>query len=358
MRARVSLAALLCCACCFDAPFKHRLPTEPARLGDGWEIAAPRDVGLDDSTLAALHEQLLREDRDQGATAVLIAKNGKLVWETYLHTTADRDRVHHVQSITKSITSVVFGIARDQGLFGTLDERLDALFPEEMAGFPGPKQEIRLRDVLTMRSGLDFENQQFSMEMWVGNPPDPLRHILGKPLYASPGERFRYRDVDPQLIGFALQRRAGVTEEELARQTLFEPLGITEWYWGAGSTGVSMGAHGLHLKPRDLLRIGQLVLDGGEHGGVQRVSRAWLLESTAAQVDTPYFDGDGNVRPYGYYWWLVPGIGYAASGHGGQYVLVVPRLSMVIVQLGMPDAAVEGDELNAFVELVRPLVGP
>jgi CubicO group peptidase (beta-lactamase class C family) len=202
-----------------------------------------------------------------------------------------------------------------------------------------------------MTSGLAFDNEDFSMEMWVGRPDDPLRYILAKPLYAPPGTRFYYRDADPQLVGYALLRRTGRFEHDFAAERLFAPLGIQDYHWATGPGGISLAAHGLHLRPRDLAKLGQLALDGGVWRGERLVSEAWIAESTSIQVTTD------EGFPYGYYWWVIPDAGFSAAGHGGQFAFVVPEQRMVLVEIALPDADLHGSHLADFVELVSPLLG-
>ncbi|HEX7505157.1 MAG TPA: serine hydrolase [Polyangia bacterium] len=345
--------------CLFDKDFKHRGPTTPEPLDDGWEIATPESVGLDAQALAAIHDELLRPDRFVGALGFLVVKEGKLIFETYLRTPADRDHVHHMQSTTKSVTSILFGIGRDQGWIPALDTTLCAILPDECVGLEARKQAITLDNLLTMRSGLTFDNSVFSLEMWVDKPADPIRHILDKPLYADPGTQYRYRDADPQLVGYAMQRLSGRNEESLATGNLFGALGICDYYWDHGNHGESMAAHGLHLRPRDLAKIGQLMLDGGSWKGAPVVSTAWHDLSTVSHVvptDDPRFG-------YGYYWWIVPEAGgYSTWGHGGQYAFVIPSQRLVFTLVSMPDTdpdELQGGMLENFVDLTRPLwLGP
>jgi CubicO group peptidase (beta-lactamase class C family) len=137
---------------------------------------------------------------------------------------------------------------------------------------------------------------------------------------------------------------------------VFAPLLISDWYWGSGSDGVSMGAHGLHLRLRDFAKLGQLVLDRGRWRDTRIVPESWIESSTSPQVESDTLDRDGVLFPYGYYWWIVPGVGFAAWGHGGQILLVVPSLRMVIAQVSLPDADLHGSSLGEFTELVRPLI--
>lgn len=344
--------------CLFDRDFKHDGPTVPALLDDGWATGTPEDAGLDPRALAAIHAELLKPDRFVGALAFLVAKDGKLVFETYLRSPADRDHVHHLQSSTKSVTSLVFGIGRDQGWAPAPATALCANLAEECQGLEPRKQAITLDDALTMRSGLAFDNGDFSVEMWIDNPADPVRHILDKPLYADPGTTFRYRDADPQLVTYTIERLAGRSEEQVAADFLFAPLGIRDWYWDHGGHGESMGAHGLHLRPRDLAKIGQLVADAGAWNGNPVLSTAWQATSTTFHVAP-----DGHPRlGYGYYWWTVPeAAGISTWGHGGQYAFAVPAQRLVMVLVSMPDTdpdALHGGELEDFVDLTRPLWQP
>jgi CubicO group peptidase (beta-lactamase class C family) len=358
LKVLIGLSILSACpACWFDGELKHDLGTVPATLDDGWEIATPESVGLSASALSSIHHELLREDRQFGTLGLMVVKERKLVWETYLRSMADRDHYQHIQSVTKSVTSLAFGIAQDDGDIPSLDLTTGELFPEAVTGLDPRKAEITLRELLTMRSGLAFGNSDFSIEMWTHKPANPLRYILNKPLYADPGVRYYYRDVDPQLVGYALQQLTSLRERELVQQRLFAKLGIVDFYWDSGPDGVSMAAHGLHLRPRDLAKLGQLVLDRGQWNGEQLVSEAWIDEATREQTRSETRDRNGELFPYGYYFWIVPGVGVAAWGHGGQFILVVPSQRLVIVQIALPDTDdLQGSQLNDFLALVDPLL--
>jgi len=350
------VVSVLPTACLFDGKLKHDFGVVPEVLSDGWEIGTPESVGLSSAKLAAIHAELLRENRFVGSLGMLVVKDGKIVWETYLRTPDDRDRHHALQSVTKSFTSLAFGIARDEGRFPSLDETVAEIFPAETAGLDAERRAITLRHLLTMTSGIDFDNSVFSVEMWVDRPSQPLRYILEKDRYAKPGVEFRYRDADPQIVAYAIERRVGATERAFLAQRMFVPLGIHDWYWEAGSDGVTHGAHSLHLRPRDLAKVGQLVLDEGKWKGRTIVSREWIDAMTTKQIDSTTTRADGSLFGYGFYWWLFPG-GYAGWGHGGQYLVVVPSKRMVIVHISLPYTAdMHGSSLREFEQLVAPLI--
>jgi CubicO group peptidase (beta-lactamase class C family) len=341
----------------FDGNLKHDNGVVPEQMDDGWEIATPQSVGLSTKVLDKIHQQLLDEDHYRAALSLLVVKDGKLVFETYLRKDSDRDTPWPIQSATKSVTSLLTGIARDQGEITSLDLTVGELFGDEVAGLDSRKRSITLRHLLTMTSGIAFDNDDFYVELWTDSDrrTGRLRYMLSKPMYAKPGAEYYYRDVDPQIVSYALSRLTGGSELKLARKTLFASLGIDNYYWEQGPDGVTMGAAGLLLTPRDLCKLGQLVLQRGIWKGKRVISEEYLLEATTAHVDSdvPYA---GGVFPYGYYWWIVPGVGYSAVGHGGQFVLVVPDHNMVLVGTSFPYGALPGDSLASFLALVKPLI--
>jgi CubicO group peptidase (beta-lactamase class C family) len=351
MVTRTILLVLFATGCLFDGDLKHDNPTVPEQLDDGWEIATPESVGLDPDVLARIHDELLREDAYVGTLGMLVIKDDKLVWETYLRTPSDRDAHHPIQSATKSVTSLVLGIVRDDLDGPSLDMPIDQIFADEMGELPAVKHAITLRHLLTMTSGIAFDNADFSLEMLVDRPADGIRYILDKPMYADPGDEFYYRDCDPQLVSYAIQRLTGRDLAAIADERLFAPLGIDDFAWEHTRDGAATGAFALQLRPRDLAKLGVLALHQGEWRGQRIVPEDWLAESTRTQIES-----DVPGYPYGYYWWVVPGVGYSAWGHGGQFVLVVPDRDLVLVQIGFPNADLHGSALPQFVALVEPLL--
>lgn len=351
----ILLTVLLRCAP--DAPYKFANSPLPEQLNDGWEIATPGEVGIDQAALNKVYSDFVSENMYYNAVSLLIIKNGKLVFETYCRDISDRDRYAHIQSATKSITSLAFGKALSEGYIDSLDQRLYSIIPDK---FPADasKQTITLRHLLTMTSGIEFDNDDFSVELYVDRPLDPIAYILKKPLYAEPGTRFYYRDCDPHLISYVIQRVTGVSEEQWVKSRIFEPLGITEYYWDKDHTGVTMGAHGLFLRPRDLAKIGQLVLDHGRWQSAQVIDSAWVAEATQFQTSTDWRT-EPHVYDYGFYWWIVPRRqAFTASGHGGNFVFILPQKGMIIVMTSLPDVdnEVVGTKLDDFETLISPLL--
>lgn len=342
-------------SCISDAPYK--LDSDdfvPEPLEDGWSVANASEHGIPVEPLFLIQEELFSEEQFFNTKSLLIARGGDLIFESYIRDRAHRSSLGHVQSVTKSVTSLLLGKALEQGVIDSLSQPLKSLIPEV---FPSNsrKQPITLRHLLTMRSGLDIDNSVFSVRMYVDQPTSPIEYILGLPLYDDPGETFYYRDCDPYLVSYVIGTLTGGTLEQYADENLFRPLGIEDFHWGMDHQGTSMGGHGLHLKPRDLLKLGQLVLNRGEWHGQEIVDQDWIDASTSLQVNTPTTYG----WDYGYYWWMVPEWnGFTAWGHGGNFIMVLPDYDMVLVLTSMPDTNDElvGTTLDQFENLIRPLM--
>jgi CubicO group peptidase (beta-lactamase class C family) len=226
--------------------------------------------------------------------------------------------------------------------------------PEKFPDIP-EKRSITLRHLLTMKSGIDFDNDDFSIELYVDRPRDPVSYILHKPLYANPGEKFYYRDCDPHLLSSAVGQVTGKTLESWALERLFPQIGIVRYRWEKDPAGATMGAHGLYMMPRDLARFGQLILQRGRWNGTEVVSAEWIDRSTTGGTDSGLVEYD-----YGYYWWIVPELSaVTAWGHGGNFIFVAPDKDLVIVMVSMPDVDDDsvGTTLSEFMPLARVVYG-
>jgi len=300
----------------------------PMARRDGWAVAAvDGDALVDHDALCRLADRLAVLG-DPNVHAVVVARDGKLVFERYfkgadqvpgpmvglfgpqVKTVAfDADTLHNLKSVSKSVASLVVGIALDRGLIRSVDEPIFNFFPELADLHTPEKDRILLRHVLTMTLGLKWveaapatekDNDESRMHM----AADPCRYVVRK--------------------------ATGRPLDEFARTTLFEPLGITDFEWRR-VRGDSDAGGGLRLRPRDMAKIGQLVLAGGRSNDQQIVSSAWIEASTTPKIEAT------DEQLYGYLWWLgrvnaggrvVRWIG--AQGRGGQYIRVVPELDLVV----------------------------
>jgi CubicO group peptidase (beta-lactamase class C family) len=285
--------------------------------------------------------------------AVLVARGGKLVFERYFRgpdeipgriygrrvatITFDADTLHDMKSVSKSVASLVLGIAIDRGLVGSINDPILNFFPE-LSDLRSPERDrIQLVHALTMSMGLkwveatpatgDFNNDEARMHM----ARDPCRYVLGLPVTAPAGQEFFYNTGALTLVSAIIHKATGRPLDEFAGTTLFEPLGITGVRWNRIRGDTDAGG-GLRLRPRDMAKIGQLVLTGGRWNDRQIVSKAWIEASTTRKIEAT----DG--LSYGYLWWLgrsllngreVHWVG--ALGRGLQTIRVVPDFDLVFV---------------------------
>ncbi len=260
------------------------------------------------------------------------------------------DRPRCVFSHAKSFGSTGIGIAADEGLIG-LDEKLADLYPEYVTDGTDPTvSDIKLKDLLTMRSGF---GKPYLMGDTRGEAGlDWIKYMFSQKHPEKPGERFEYSNADTFLATCMLEKRIGRSLQSYLFEKLFEPCEIVYPAWETSPRGHTMSATGLYLRLRDQLKLGQIYLNGGTWRGRRIVSREWTLKASSPKVGT--FDDGGN---YGYQFWIYPdgfGGAYRADGAYGQLTVVKPS-SGLIISIQSPE---NGDfsRVNVdFKELVKAL---
>lgn len=244
-------------------PAGRPLPTPVPPLGapwptHGWPVSTPEEQGIDSRALYALYVSL--HDDNPGIGSVLIVRNGYLVAEGYLYP-FEREDTQHLFSVTKSVVSALFGIARQEGHLTDLDRRVLDVFSEyRVANLDERKREMTIEQLLTMTGGLDWS------ELTGGNDrltqmvesPDWVQTVLNLPMVDEPGAVFRYNSGGSHLLSAAIQQATGQKTAAYAQQKLFSPLGITSASWTADPQGISMGGWGLSLTGQDMARFGYL----------------------------------------------------------------------------------------------------
>lgn len=252
----------------------------------------------------------------------------------------DADTLHDLRSVSKSIVSLLYGIALERGEVPRLDTPILEVFPEyeDLAREP-ERMRRTVEHALTMTLGMEWdetkpytgpENSEIAMEM----APDRYRYVLERPIIADPGTVWTYSGGATALIGEILQRGTGTKLPDFARDTLFKPLGIETFEWSAGPDGTHSPASGLRLTAPDLLKIGRLVLNDGRWNGRQIVPEAWLRASLRPVIAT------GEGPDYGCFWFCsevpVPALGgpaqwFAGFGNGGQRLWLCPKADVAAV---------------------------
>jgi CubicO group peptidase (beta-lactamase class C family) len=356
----------------------HANCAAPPDLKDGWRVAAPAEAGLDSTLVCAIGARF-EAWKEANVHAVLVVRKGTLVYERYF--TGEDERLgqplgaitfdaatrHDLRSISKSVTALVFGIAVDRGWIKEIDTPVFAYFPEYADLKTPEKERITLRHLLTMSAGFAWNEQipysnpaNSERQMWVAR--DLYRYVLQQPLATAPGLVYNYSGGATSLLAAIVSKTAGKPFDVVANDVLSAPLGIVDVEWVRHANGDAAASAGLRLRPRDLAKIGQLVLAKGAWQGKQVVPAAWIEQSIAPQIN-----GEGTYF-YGYQWWLGRSlvqrraVEWAAGvGWGGQRLFILPSEdTVIVVHAGLygqaSQSAPGGAVLNRFVlpALVKP----
>lgn len=318
-------------------------PGSPRVAAWQWPVSTPDEQGLDSGKLAELVGQIKKGELCPNLHALLIVRHGHLVIEEYFNGW-QADQLHTLQSVSKSFTSALIGIAIARGELKGVEEKILDFFPDmnEIANMDERKASVRLKDILTMRTGTDYH------ESGPGSPHEQLNRLqkgwdkfyLDRPMLAAPGTEFRYDSGGVILLSSVLKARTGLHAHEYAERYLFKPLGIEKKFWLFNMDGQTHCGGGLALSARDTAKFGLLYLNNGRWGKEQVVPESWVRESFQSHVDLapPGQPPSG----YGFLWWIgAPdprGKGkqdiYMARGRGGQNIFIIPEHDMVVVVLG------------------------
>ncbi|MBN2006849.1 MAG: serine hydrolase [Anaerolineae bacterium] len=307
---------------------------------EGWRTSTPEAQGMDSQKLAQMLAAV--EEQKLALHSLLIVRNGYLVSETYFGS-YQQDTLHIQYSCTKSFVATLIGIAMDKGYIDRTDRNVLDFFPESTFENPDDrKKAMTLDDLLTMRSGLDWEEgdpayrAMYQSSNWV-------KFVLDLPMASQPGSEFNYCSGCSHVLSAILQQTTGMSSRDFAEKTLFEPLGISKVRWEADAKGISIGGWGLQITPRDMAKLGYLYLHNGQWDGQQIVSAEWVRNATQQHTGT-----GGDVLGYGYQWWTYPSLAaYTALGRDGQTIFVIPDADLIVVTT----AAIGGhDEIFQLIE--------
>ncbi len=366
VRSRSVLAWLACGVSCLCAAgevsaqgYRYAVPIQ---TDDGWRTASLAQRAVDEAPLVSLMTRL-RARENHMIHGLLLVKDGHLVFEEYfegedvdlfdedfirtrtpslVRKRFTRDDLHYCASVTKSVISQLFGIAVDRGDVPGVDAKMLSFFPD-YARFSTPEKAcISVHHMLSMTTGLPFDEQSYPITDSRNDAfalyftDDPMAFMLGRKLDHAPGTFFQYNSGTTVLLGEIIRRATGQSVTSFAEERLFAPLQIASSAWAEmpNAPGVTQAAGGLYLRPRDMAKIGQLMLQEGVWNGRRVLSADWVRRSVAEAIPVSSL---GEVRGYGYQWrlGLFGGVvAYWASGWGGQYVVVLPEENAVFVQTG------------------------
>ena len=343
----------------------------PTNIGDGWEVARLSQSGFDSKRLCDILNNIA--GREQNLHGLVIARHGRLVAELYrsgsdelpyhlfsTHRDFDATTLHDMRSVGKSVVGLLVGIASQQGKIGDPSTPVLSYYPELVNLVTPEHKAITLAHLLTMSSGLEWhEDGSFPDDenrlLWKWSPYD---YVLSRSVTAQPGEEFHYNSGGTAVLANIIERTTGTSFNDFARINLFEPLGITDWEWTKDFHGRTRVYDGLRMRPRDLAKIGSMMVNHGKWHDRQIVPENWIAASLQPWIATG-FDDTG----YGYQWWTGSTEWHgrklawsAAFGRGSQRLFVIPELDMtVVVTAGTYDEELQiaAERINAlFKEII------
>jgi len=335
------------------AGFVYEVPED---RGDSWTVAHASTQGVDAEALETMMDAVLAGDFDV-IDSIAIARGGELIFDETVRTAlADNDAevsnteldIHAQFSVSKSITSLVVGIAIDEGFIAGVEEPYLSFFPyDDYANWDERKNDITLEHVLTMQLGLEWDESDppYSSpdnrwNRFYFNEHDFAKALLDLPMVAEPGTEFAYNTAATVSLGQAVENSVPLMLDDFGISELMLPLGITDIEVTRTPTGLANGGGGFYLRTRDAAKFGQLLLNDGTWNGERIVSSEWLAASVTPQTAMAWENPgqwDWQLTGYGYQWWTgfyehegAAVDTYVAWGYGGQWVVAMPSLDLVV----------------------------
>lgn len=296
---------------------------------NGWQTSTPEEQGMQSQVLANMIEEI--KMKGYNIDSISIIRNGYMVLDAYFYPFSKGQR-HIIRSCTKSIMSILIGIAIDRGYIKSVDQPIVELLPHNIIDSLGDnKRSITLEHLLIMASGLDCRDSHHYN--WKGlfemrRSGDWGQHVLNLPMVRPPGSKYEYCNGLSHLLSVIINTTTKMKTREFAEKNLFTPLGISEIDWEKSPQGIEVGYGRMWLKPHDMAKIGWLYLNKGRWEKKQLVSSSWVEKSTRGHIEAK------PAVPYGYQWWVDDDGNYSAIGSRGQYIMVATEMNMVVVFTG------------------------
>jgi CubicO group peptidase (beta-lactamase class C family) len=313
---------------------------DPTELPEVW----PEEAGVNSDQLVKLSQWIREQKLDVRSLAIV--KDGKIAFERYSDGLT-RDKNYELYSVTKALVGILAGDLIGEGKISLDSSVRDVVggWRPDLKGAVADKDKVKLRNVLTMTTGLHYDFNPPNDPIYY-EAPDRLKLAATTTPLLEPGKVFQYMDVNPILATAMLSAAAGEKLENYAAEKVFKPLGMKHYAWTrADEKGLVSGGWGLRLRPVDMARLGMLALQGGQWSGKQLVPADWVKQMTTGQ----------STRFFGYYWWVnnileggMEGDGqpeFDAGGFKGQNIVVLPKYNAVVTMTsimspagGLPDA--------------------
>ncbi len=319
-----------------------------------WELGAPETRGVRAGELA---DALKAGEALPGLRALLVSQGGVLVAERY-YAGAGPDDLQAINSATKSVCSLLVGLALRDGRLENLDETVSQLLPEAIDEVPeSPARSVTLRQILCGRSGLAFDPMRFA-QLAAAKPL--VRYALSRPAMPVDPPGWSYNDAMVSLIAPILARAQGTDLTVLASRDLFEPLGIPRFDWRRDRDGNPLAPAGLALRPRDLLKLPALMIEGGRWKGREVLPQSWVAQSLTPQGPATWRAGSVADLGYGLLWFTGRLHGQPVAwawGYGGQFALLAPERNLAVATAATsPPPSALRQQTDAVMALVGRIV--
>ena len=263
--------------------------------------------------------------------SLLVSIDGELIEEHYFNG-VDARSLANLKSASKTLMSILVGIAIERGHLESVDQTIDAFFPDELAKASALKRAITIEDLLSMRSGLETTSNR-NYGRWVQSR-NWVAHALSRPFVGKPGGQMIYSTGSTHLLSAIITRATGMTTREFGQRYLARPLGVSLPAWPQDPQGIYFGGNNMALSPRDLAKIGELYRNEGRLGDRHLFPENWVRESWIERGRSAYTDD-----PSGYGWFQQPlagEMGYYGRGYGGQVLYVMPARKLTVVMTSDP----------------------
>lgn len=318
-----------------------------------WKKSSLKKQGIDHKIIYQVYDSI---NQLKYINSLVIIKNGYLVSEKY-YNVGNKDVMDLTFSVTKSVISTLIGIAIDKGFIQSVEDKMLSFFPEIDTNHIDPrKKEITIKHLLAMQAGFGEEKD---LQAIVDIAINEVNAIIKSDLHFNPGTDFLYSSHGSHILSVIITKSVGMNTSEFANEYLFKPLGMKEFIWVEDKNGIPSGGGGLMLTPRDMARIGYLYEQNGIINEKRILSENWIKESTSNKRSNLYKWNDIVNLGYGYQWWtgeLNNESFYAAIGHAGQWILIVPNINLIIAVTMDPRTEKDSQQMSSIIPLLSLII--
>lgn len=263
--------------------------------------------------------------------SLIVQHKGRILNEHYFGTGSESN-TYNVRSVTKSVMALLIGIAIDKGYISSIDQNISSFLEPLVSNYPSDKSTLKIRHLITMSGGFqgnELTNPEIYNE-WA-TADDRVSFILSVPLVFTPGTHFSYDSRPYHLLSVILTRATGLSTKDFTERYLFAPLSIGSRNWGTDRQGYFNGSSDLFLTAQDMIKVGELVMNDGIYNGTRVISAEWIAQIKETKIETQNALLYGSGYSFGFWTGSYNNRNYIfALGWGGQFVVIVPSLELII----------------------------